>query len=154
MESTKGLQSLYQDSVLILIIMEDTHGEAQATAQEVTPGVLILIIMEDTHGVVHEAVRHTREYPGLNPYYNGRYSWRQQLKRVLTELRTCLNPYYNGRYSWRNICQRHAVTSSGLNPYYNGRYSWRHLILNSILKSLRKVLILIIMEDTHGGLQG
>ena len=29
--------------------MEDTHGESQAAAPEVTPG--------------------------LNPYYNGRYSW-------------------------------------------------------------------------------
>ena len=27
-----------------------------------------LIIMEDTHG----------DYQGLNPYYNGRYSWRNR----------------------------------------------------------------------------
>ena len=56
MEDTHGGAYLiiytYQIFVLILIIMEDTHGE-------VTPGfvanpnfgVLILIIMEDTHGV-------------------------------------------------------------------------------------------------------
>ena len=37
----------------------------------------------------------------------------------------------------------------GLNPYYNGRYSWRGPRLKG--KWLRiEVLILIIMEDTHG----
>ena len=39
-----------------------------------------------------------------------------------------------------------------LNPYYNGRYSWspnEHKAIN-LLKSWG-VLILIIMEDTHGG---
>ena len=36
-----------------------------------------------------------------------------------------------------------------LNPYYNGRYSWSSLLL--LLSFLmRTVLILIIMEDTHG----
>ena len=36
--------------------------------------VLILIIMEDTHGVAKDLV--VRGYQtGLNPYYNGRYSW-------------------------------------------------------------------------------
>ena len=38
--------------------------------------VLILIIMEDTHG---EFVQADSDYinPCLNPYYNGRYSWRR-----------------------------------------------------------------------------
>ena len=35
-----------------------------------------------------------------------------------------------------------------LNPYYNGRYSWRRMVLLFI--GQRVVLILIIMEDTHG----
>ena len=40
----------------------------------------------------------------------------------------CLNPYYNGRYSWRfppPMCVGEDIES--LNPYYNGRYSWRKL---------------------------
>ena len=40
---------------------------------------------------------------------------------------------------------------NGLNPYYNGRYSWRPFIYSR--KRLHQgVLILIIMEDTHGGI--
>ncbi len=35
-----------------------------------------------------------------------------------------------------------------LNPYYNGRYSWSVGVLHIHIKNL--VLILIIMEDTHG----
>ena len=37
---------------------------------------------------------------GLNPYYNGRYSWREAAF-MAKSLETSLNPYYNGRYSWR-----------------------------------------------------
>ena len=36
-----------------------------------------------------------------------------------------------------------------LNPYYNGRYSWRPFA-NIFRDKKSKVLILIIMEDTHG----
>ena len=36
--------------------------------------VLILIIMEDTHGEIRE--RASENIKSLNPYYNGRYSWR------------------------------------------------------------------------------
>ena len=36
--------------VLILIIMEDTHGEKAHPALKLIYYVLILIIMEDTHG--------------------------------------------------------------------------------------------------------
>ena len=39
-----------------------------------------------------------------------------------------------------------------LNPYYNGRYSWRVLSDREFRCIL--VLILIIMEDTHGALEG
>ena len=35
-----------------------------------------------------------------------------------------------------------------LNPYYNGRYSWRQAQATS--QDVTPVLILIIMEDTHG----
>ena len=38
----------------------------------------------------------------------------------------CLNPYYNGRYSWRGKAWKlNPGMREGLNPYYNGRYSWR-----------------------------
>ena len=40
------------------------------------------------------------------------------------------------------------VLFAGLNPYYNGRYSWRRL--TNLSKVFVSVLILIIMEDTHG----
>ena len=35
-----------------------------------------------------------------------------------------LNPYYNGRYSWRDTDYVNPFSEKGLNPYYNGRYSW------------------------------
>ena len=38
--------------------------------------VLILIIMEDTHGVNMKQKQLTNILACLNPYYNGRYSWR------------------------------------------------------------------------------
>ena len=42
-----------------------------------------------------------RQYQkGLNPYYNGRYSWSTKAR---TNLWKRLNPYYNGRYSWRSF---------------------------------------------------
>ena len=84
--------------------------------------VLILIIMEDTHGEV---------------------SWPTMQEP------TSLNPYYNGRYSWRRTGRIVSATGEGLNPYYNGRYSWSH-VSNVVLGTFAKVLILIIMEDTHG----
>ena len=40
---------------------------------------------------------------------------------------TSLNPYYNGRYSWRMISFIVRMLDYRLNPYYNGRYSWRKL---------------------------
>ena len=39
-----------KSKVLILIIMEDTHGGYQIFSSEKSKYVLILIIMEDTHG--------------------------------------------------------------------------------------------------------
>ena len=109
--------------------------------------VLILIIMEDTHG--DNPPRWWLWAIGLNPYYNGRYSWSASDAWIASRGKS-LNPYYNGRYSWRR--QQPSLLSSrhwlGLNPYYNGRYSWSNITLIS-LKRLT-VLILIIMEDTHG----
>ena len=40
----------HSPKVLILIIMEDTHGEHDCAGVPVNIVVLILIIMEDTHG--------------------------------------------------------------------------------------------------------
>ena len=55
--------------------MEDTHGEIQVSEPDVTFSlVLILIIMEDTHGVLSIGWKY-QSYQRLNPYYNGRYSW-------------------------------------------------------------------------------
>ena len=61
----------------------------------------------------------------LNPYYNGRYSWRSSIMEF-NENKQSLNPYYNGRYSWSRQYQKEDG-QKGLNPYYNGRYSWRSL---------------------------
>ena len=64
-----------------------------------TKAVLILIIMEDTHGVNCESAI-TQISSCLNPYYNGRYSWRAPMKSNIFIKCKSLNPYYNGRYSW------------------------------------------------------
>ena len=53
--------------------MEDTHG-ANVVNNSAKVEVLILIIMEDTHGGVKKLTK-KRVQTCLNPYYNGRYSW-------------------------------------------------------------------------------
>ena len=53
--------------------MEDTHGVAKLL-QIVSNLVLILIIMEDTHGA-YKLAGLDEFCQSLNPYYNGRYSW-------------------------------------------------------------------------------
>ena len=67
----------------------------------------------------------------------------------LTEEQSCLNPYYNGRYSWSVEQHGSATPLESLNPYYNGRYSWRVIHRKTWING-DFVLILIIMEDTHG----
>ena len=62
----------------------------------------------------------------------------------------CLNPCSNGRYS-RSLIYFHASTLSCLNPCSNGRYSRSFCTLNQIL-DIGTVLILVLMEDTLGGL--
>ena len=57
-----------------------------------------------------------------------------------------LNPYSNGRYSMSLIVFSLMANRTGLNPYSNGRYSMSVLSKPSL--SYRKVLILILMEDT------
>ena len=54
--------------------MEILHGQYEY----LQGGVLILIIMEDTHGVEYDQ---PFKYwvISLNPYYNGRYSWRHSI---------------------------------------------------------------------------
>ena len=64
-----------------------------------------------------------------------------------------LNPYYNGRYSWRVKNVAESAQAQGLNPYYNGRYSWSAQA-QATAPEVTPVLILIIMEDTHGGYRG
>ena len=61
---------------------------------------------------------------------------------------TSLNPYYNGRYSWRWLTSWNGAKAIRLNPYYNGRYSWS--LAHKRFEMTVTVLILIIMEDTHG----
>ena len=46
-----------QESVLILIIMEDTHREEYRSSLRRCSLVLILMIMEDTHGDLCEFLR-------------------------------------------------------------------------------------------------
>ena len=55
--------------------------------------------MEDTHGALKEAGAEDADLFGLNPYYNGRYSWSPRVGATF-ERQMGLNPYYNGRYSW------------------------------------------------------
>ena len=43
---------------------------------------------------------------------------------------------------------RFSTVQRGLNPYYNGRYSWS--LASAVYNDKLLVLILIIMEDTHG----
>ena len=58
--------------------MEDTHGEVKlGNLIQVCGRVLILIIMEDTHGEKEKLLK-VENTNSLNPYYNGRYSWRNQ----------------------------------------------------------------------------
>ena len=69
-------------------------------------------------------------------------------KVVLT---LCLNPYYNGRYSWRvsapiQIIKYEAVLILIIMEDTHGVPGKENFI-----KELHLVLILIIMEDTHGG---
>ena len=48
-----------------------------------------------------DALTKKKNLYGLNPYYNGRYSWSFANKFGYEKSIYCLNPYYNGRYSWR-----------------------------------------------------
>ena len=61
-------------TVLILIVMEDTHGVDKNVHIDKIKNVLILIVMEDTHGGAR--VQSAQRWKScLNPYCNGRYSW-------------------------------------------------------------------------------
>ena len=102
--------------------------------------------MEDTHGDEQKTTNWLTE--GLNPYYNGRYSWSYNITLISLKRLICLNPYYNGRYSWSN-------------DYLSNKFPNIVLILiimedthGARLKGkwlrIEPVLILIIMEDTHG----
>ena len=73
-------------------------------------------------------------------------------KESVNGVKNGLNPYYNGRYSWRGFSFVGISVLHCLNPYYNGRYSWRGLRVSNLVRCF--VLILIIMEDTHGEQRG
>ena len=131
-------------SVLILVLMEDTHREIptnppkpsssslnpcsngrysqsvqQYSIYAIDSVVLILVLMEDTHRVVV-----------------------QEENTVLT----CLNPCSNGRYSQS---EKDGISYAiySLNPCSNGRYSQRDGDFVKLHNP--KVLILVLMEDTH-----
>ena len=64
----------------------------------------------------------------------------------------CLNPYYNGRYSWR--CNKWGYTSD-LNIVLIliiMEDTHGEVVNKSINYEYSQVLILIIMEDTHGAI--
>ena len=50
MEEVAPYHVEHDSYVLILIVMEDTHGAANIFRNEKSIHVLILIVMEDTHG--------------------------------------------------------------------------------------------------------
>ena len=95
-----SLNITFETLVLILIIMEDTHGAAVDTRLSEETRVLILIIMEDTHGV-----------PQRRPVCCGVHvliliimeDTHGELSSCRNYSNYCLNPYYNGRYSWRIV---------------------------------------------------
>ena len=60
----------------------------------------------------------------------------------------CLNPYCNGRYSLRVHWNLVTGKMDSLNPYCNGRYSLS-LVIRLVISIVVRVLILIVMEDTH-----
>ena len=81
----------------------------------------------------------------LNPCFNGRYS--QSYKYINKKPSgICLNPCFNGRYSQRSTLFNNQKLRTSLNPCFNGRYS--QSCTEKERKSLRKVLILVLMEDT------
>ena len=126
MEKKQNSVSVNAVEVLILIIMEDTHGEKAIRADVNTLAVLILIIMEDTHGVR----RLKRKcLPRLNPYYNGRYSWSWTVSRWLSGSMSVLILIIMEDTHGDGFCTQ-TFGDVGLNPYYNGRYSWSIRVLS------------------------
>ena len=109
-----------QGTVLILVLMEDTHWVLWR-AKRLCLIVLILVLMEDTHWDA-SGFCNAWKLIRLNPCFNGRYSLSTQ--RIHTDWgRQSLNPCFNGRYSLRTSLSR---------------ICW-----------WRPVLILVLMEDTH-----
>ena len=134
-------------SVLILVLMEDTHWGSSRTEAWQLRKVLILVLMEDTHWVSRK-MKKNKDLVGLNPCFNGRYSLSEESSRTRMVSR-CLNPCFNGRYSLRRAAVWRCCGFASLNPCFNGRYSlskgwWR-------VERCYPVLILVLMEDTHWG---
>ena len=109
--------------------------------------VLILIIMEDTHGV-GKMLLHKELKIRLNPYYNGRYSWSYLLSKTLATRPFAVLILIIMEDTHGELCKQRKLETfivliliimedthggftnsfvprrNSLNPYYNGRYSW------------------------------
>ena len=131
--------------VLILVLMEDTHWVGRKLFYLSPVGVLILVLMEDTHWV-NAWNQKANPIICLNPCFNGRYSLSFECYQVNFESGG-LNPCFNGRYSLRKSFVDFNSRYLSLNPCFNGRYSLRKL--NKLKPSTARVLILVLMEDTH-----
>ena len=70
-----------------------------------------------------ENVKEVENNKGLNPYYTGSNSMRNNDARIYGRRRSSLNPYYTGSNSMRrNVLQIYKVRKC-LNPYYTGSNS-------------------------------
>ena len=88
--------------------------------------VLILVLMEDTHWESKTRIS-ASIFDGLNPCFNGRYSLRVSSMEI-PEALAGLNPCFNGRYSLRFCQRRYKSKARRLNPCFNGRYSLSSLL--------------------------
>ena len=84
----------------------------------------------------------------LNPCCNGRYSLSQRKLDAAIEKCEGLNPCCNGRYSLSEKIKEIRENLKRLNPCCNGRYSLSHKG-SFHYAMMEKVLILVVMEDTH-----
>ena len=66
----------------------------------------------------------------------------------MPEINISLNPCFNGRYSLSMGANNTAALKAGLNPCFNGRYSLSGRTF-TLTKIFMRVLILVLMEDTH-----
>ena len=87
MEDTHGVREFYEFPEIEISLNPYYNGRyswsiSLYTATAIVKTVLILIIMEDTHGAIIGYSLRMNEC--LNPYYNGRYSWRSCMDNMST----------------------------------------------------------------------